>query len=241
MTVRMTFKILLTTAGLIILSGCSRAAYEAEYHPRYREVPYYETPLVVEPALTTEPEPNEQPEPEIYPEPEPTIEYESQTQTEPQTEPEIYREAEIELARFSTRFDDSDKNRNHNMALAAASLNNKIVAPGETFSYNEALGPTTKNRGYKKGVIFKGGRKAKGYGGGVCQVSSTLYNAVASAGLTIVERHAHSGKVTYIEAGRDAATSYGTLDFKFKNDKPFPIMINSSAENGMVSVVVKAI
>jgi vancomycin resistance protein YoaR len=145
------------------------------------------------------------------------------------------------LGAFETTFKAKQTNRSHNIARASDSINNQIIQPGETFSYNEAVGPTSKRRGYKKGMIFIRGEKHEGYGGGVCQVSSTLYNAAANAGMTIVERHDHSRPVDYVETGNDAATSYGGVDLKFKNEKPFPVIIKSQVQEGRVSVSINAV
>jgi len=92
------------------------------------------------------------------------------------------------LGECTTRFGSEPKARNENISLAANSIKGKIIEPGEVFSYNDAVGPTTKENGYKRARIFVRGKKALGYGGGVCQVSSTLYNAAESAGMQIVER-----------------------------------------------------
>jgi len=145
------------------------------------------------------------------------------------------------LATHETQFDKNDENRNTNIALAAKSINGKIVQPGETFSYNETVGPTIERRGYKESIIYVDGEKEKGFGGGVCQVSTTLHNAAEEAGMTIMERHDHSRPVTYAESGDEAATSYGVIDFKFKNEKNHPVQINSTVQNGTIKVTIIAI
>jgi vancomycin resistance protein YoaR len=138
------------------------------------------------------------------------------------------------LGEYSTEFSSGAPARNTNIKKAAGSLDNTIVMPGETFSYNETLGPTTKENGYARAQIFIRGTKSYGYGGGVCQVSSTLYNAVLEAGLEVVERHSHSLPVSYVPKGKDAATSYGSVDFKFVNNLPYPVEINASVSNNSV-------
>ena len=145
------------------------------------------------------------------------------------------------LGQFSTEFNTKEKNRSHNIRLAATAINRYVVPPGATFSYNYVVGDTNKARGYKKSTIFIKGEKFTSYGGGVCQVSTTLYNAAARAGMTIVERHDHSRPVPYAKAGQEAATSYGGIDFKFTNTLPFPIMITSYVEKGTVSVALHAL
>ncbi|MDR1539596.1 MAG: VanW family protein [Clostridiales bacterium] len=142
------------------------------------------------------------------------------------------------IGEYSTEFSKNSKERNTNIALAAKSINEAVVKPGETFSYNQAIGPTTKKNGYKRAQIFINGKKAYGYGGGVCQVSSTLYNAVEDAGLEIIERHIHSRPVSYVPKGKDAATSYGDIDFKFKNSEPYPIKIKSEIIDNSVFIQI---
>jgi len=142
--------------------------------------------------------------------------------------------APVVLATHETDFDTKAKNRATNITMAARSIDGFIVMPGQVFSFNEATGPTDKNQGYKKDIIYIKGEKKKGYGGGVCQVSTTLYNAAEAADMKIIERHDHSRPVTYAEPGKEAATSYGGIDFKFKNDKPYPIVINCTAVNGKI-------
>jgi vancomycin resistance protein YoaR len=146
-----------------------------------------------------------------------------------------------ELGTFSTTFAAWRKNRSSNIKKASDKINSVVVKPGEVFSYNKTVGPTSRKNGYKLATIFIKGEKYEGYGGGVCQVSSTLYNAAANAGLEIVERHDHSRPVPYVEKGKEAATSYGGIDFKFKNNKPFPIQILSDVTDGTVSVTIKAV
>jgi len=146
-----------------------------------------------------------------------------------------------ELASHETEFDAKDKNRSNNISRAAETINGTVIQPGETFSYNKTVGPTNEQRGYKKSTIFIEGEKTEGVGGGVCQVSTTLFNAAENAGLTILERHDHSRPVTYAESGEEAATSYGGIDMKFKNDKPYPIVINSYVIDGKIKVTINAI
>lgn len=145
------------------------------------------------------------------------------------------------LAKYTTIYDAGLVNRSHNVALAAKSINGTILLPGETFSYNETIGNPNKANGYKLGTAYSGGKVVESYGGGVCQVSSTLYNSVLYANLEIVQRYNHSYTVNYVPAGRDATVSYGGKDFKFKNTRNYPIKIVASAKNGVVSVSIKGI
>ena len=146
------------------------------------------------------------------------------------------------IAHHQTTFDTSDKGRETNITLATNAINGTIVKPGETFSFNTTIGSTTEERGYKKAVIFIDGEKSENFGGGVCQVSTTLCNAAINAGLTIIERHDHSLPVKYAEEGKEAATSHnGKLDFKFKNEKQHAVIIDSKTENGTISVTIKSV
>ena len=146
-----------------------------------------------------------------------------------------------ELGSHKTEFSTKDKSRSNNIAQASNSINGHVVQPGETFSYNKTVGPTIERRGYQEGIIYVQGEKKKGFGGGVCQVSTTLSIAADNAGMKIVERHDHSKPVTYAKKGQEAATSYGGIDFKFKNENPHPIAIESSVNGGTISVRIVAV
>ena len=143
-------------------------------------------------------------------------------------------EADGRLSQFSTEFKNPKKARAHNITLAAEKINDSVVEPGGEFSFNEAVGPTTKRNGFKLGMIFNSGRRSQGYGGGVCQVSSTLYNAAKDAGMEITERHEHSLDVGYIERGNDAATSYGVKDLKFKNPHNYRVVVKAYVSNEII-------
>jgi len=152
-----------------------------------------------------------------------------------------YSSAGHVMGEYTTKFTAEPKSRNENISHAAHSIDGLVIEPGEIFSYNKAIGPTTKQTGYKRARIFIKGKKAFGYGGGVCQVSSTLYNAAADAGMDIVERHSHSLPVEYVPKGKDAATSYGGLDFKFKNTYSYPVEIDTKVtEDSLIVQIVSA-
>ncbi|NLM59102.1 MAG: VanW family protein [Clostridium sp.] len=148
----------------------------------------------------------------------------------------------IEIGSFSTEILDDHKNRVKNLRIAAESLNNKEVLPGEEFSFNDTIGKRTEGKGYKKAPIIKrtkdGPKKDYGVGGGVCQLSSTLYNAAEKAGFKITEIHHHSKKVGYVPEGRDATVVYGSKDFKFINNRLNPIVIKASVSEGKVAVSI---
>ncbi len=135
------------------------------------------------------------------------------------------------LGSFSTRYDASNINRSTNIELATEAMNGTVILPGETFSFNGTVGPRTKAKGYLLAGAYSAGELVESYGGGVCQISSTLYNAVLYANLEIVQRYNHSSVVSYVNAGRDATVSYGSKDFKFKNSRNYAIKINAKANN----------
>lgn len=145
------------------------------------------------------------------------------------------------LSKFTTIYDAGNTSRGTNIAIAARTINNTVILPGETFSYNKILGNTTKEKGYQLGTAYVGGKVVPAYGGGICQVSTTLYNAAIYANLEIVERYNHSYSVSYVSGSRDATVSYGGKDFKFKNSRTYPIKIVASAKNGVISVSLKGI
>lgn len=130
------------------------------------------------------------------------------------------------LSSYTTSYSTSDANRSHNVALAAKSLDGKILLPGESLSYNDTLGKRTAEAGYKMAGAYANGQTVQEYGGGICQVSSTLYNAVLLANLKVDSRTCHMFKVAYVPLGRDATVDYGTVDFVFSNDTPYPIKLS---------------
>jgi vancomycin resistance protein YoaR len=119
--------------------------------------------------------------------------------------------------------------------LAAQHIDGTILAPGETFSYNDTVGPRTTKRGWLDAPTFLDGQVVPSPGGGVCQVSTTLYNAVLRAGLGIVQRSHHSMAVHYVEPGRDATVAYGNIDFRFRNTTPAPVLVAASTKGGRLT------
>lgn len=138
------------------------------------------------------------------------------------------------LATYSTTYSTGNANRATNIALAVKSVNGYVLMPGETFSYNSTVGERTASRGYKEAGVYLNGEVTTGLGGGICQVSSTLYNAILLANLEIVERSNHTFKPTYVPAGQDATVSWGAPDFKFKNNRNYPIRISASTSSGTI-------
>lgn len=141
----------------------------------------------------------------------------------------------LPIAEYTTHFNSALVNRSENIRLAARSLDEIIIAPGEQFSFNRAVGQRTVQAGYKEAMFIEGNTYTPGLGGGVCQVSSTLYNAVALAHLEILERHHHTLTVDYVPIGQDATVSYPDLDFRFKNNTSSYIKIRSSVEGNTLS------
>ena len=144
------------------------------------------------------------------------------------------------LSSFTTKISQKDPDRQTNITIACNSLNGYIVKAGETFSFCNILGPAKPEDGYKKADTFDGdGNTIQAYGGGKCQVSTTLYNAVLNAsGLTVVERHEHSGPVYYVPEDMDACVSYGSCDFKFRNDNSFDVKLYFSNTPDEISVSI---
>jgi len=145
------------------------------------------------------------------------------------------------LSSFSTKYDASNYPRTTNLKLAMGKLNGVVVAAGETFSYNKTLGKRTAEAGYREAGGYAGGRVVQTLAGGICQISSTLYDAVVYANLDIVERHNHMFLAGYVGAGKDATVVYGSLDFKFKNTRKYPIMIKTSIGNGVAKIDIYGI
>lgn len=145
------------------------------------------------------------------------------------------------LSTFSTKYDASNVPRTTNLKLAMAKLDGVIVSPGEVFSYNKTLGKRTAEAGYKEAGGYAGGRVVQTLAGGICQISSTLYDAVVYANLDIVERHNHMFLAGYVGAGKDATVVYGSLDFQFKNTRNYPIMIKTSIGNGIAKIDIYGI
>ena len=145
------------------------------------------------------------------------------------------------LGAFTSNYAESNVNRSTNVKLASNKINNVILLPGEEFSYNKVVGKRTFENGFKEASIYTSNGVTNGLGGGICQVSSTLYNAVLRANLQIVERRNHSYAVSYVPLGTDATVSYGSIDFRFKNNRKYPIKIISSSVNGVCSVSITGI
>lgn len=142
------------------------------------------------------------------------------------------------LGTYSTKLLDKKKPRLRNIDVAIKAINKVTLQPGETFSFNNTVGPRTAERGYEKALIIIKKEKALGYGGGICQVSTTMYNAAIGAGLEIVERHEHDNEVGYVKLGDDATVNYGSLDLKIKNNMDTPISFRLSVGKDTIDAMV---
>ena len=138
------------------------------------------------------------------------------------------------LATYSTTYSTKNVNRSTNIKLASSKIDGTVLMPGETFSYNTVVGKRTAAAGFKSAAVYSGGQVTTGIGGGICQVSSTLYNSVLLANLEIVERTNHGFNPGYVPAGRDATVSWGGPDFKFKNNRNYPVKIICSGTGGNI-------
>lgn len=160
----------------------------------------------------------------------------SNTENKETQEPETPK-TETQISEFSTKIYTKDKKRQNNIEITCSSLNDTSVNSGDTFSFCDTVGKATTSKGYEKADVFKNGDVIKALGGGNCQVSTTLYNAVLEVdGLKVTERHQHSNNVPYIKKGKDAAVSYGTYDFKFVNNTGNTIKITASTDGDYVYI-----
>ncbi|MBU9723591.1 VanW family protein [Bacillus alkalicola] len=142
------------------------------------------------------------------------------------------------MSDYITYFNKNNYERSHNITLAAEAINNTVVFPNETFSFNETVGERTLEKGYLPAPVIVKGELFDGIGGGICQVSSTLFNAVDRAGVEMVQRYSHSRRVPYVPPGRDATVSWYGPDFTFKNIHNQPILIRAKVAAGRVFIQV---
>ncbi len=142
------------------------------------------------------------------------------------------------LGTYTSKYNPGEIGRTKNVTLAARHINNVVLKTGDVFSYNNIVGERTEARGFAGAKVYSGGNVVDGLGGGICQVSSTLYNAVLFADLEIVARTCHSLPVTYVPLGRDATVSYGVIDFKFKNQYEKPVKVSSSIGGGTLTISI---
>jgi vancomycin resistance protein YoaR len=194
---------------LIILSGCLMKEQEKTLDDTPKNAPNSTHNI---PALSLTPTPSLSPEPTAVPE-----------------DPNL-------ISSYATKLYNKDENRINNIKTATEELNHSVIEPGDVFSINEKLGKRTEEKGYKEAPILQGGKKGKGVGGGICQISSTIYNAALKADMKIIERHRHSEPVPYVPEGKDAAVVYNSKDFRFKNTKDYPVEIIISVSEDEITV-----
>ena len=142
------------------------------------------------------------------------------------------------LSRYSTPLAGRMENQRHNAALCLQHLDGTVIGPGETFSFNKTVGTWSRDKGYRRAPVSYGGLLVDSWGGGVCQTSTTLYNAALLAGLQVVERHKHHYAPTYIPPGRDAAVAYPNIDLCLRNPYDFPITIRGKVTGSGVCVTL---
>ena len=144
---------------------------------------------------------------------------------------------EEEIAAYTTTIYDQDENRVYNISLANQKLNNHIIKAGEEFSFNDTIGEMGEAQGFRKALGFdSNGNKIQIYAGGLCQISSTLYNTALIANLEITERHAHSARVYYVPKDKDATILYGSLDLKFINNSQYDVKILATNDDANVTI-----
>ncbi len=167
-------------------------------------------------------------------------EEEKQEETETQQQPQYQEE---QISTFSTKIYSNDSARQNNIKITCNTLNNTIVENGATFSFCNIVGKATSDKGYQEADMYDhDGNKTKGLGGGNCQVSSTLYNAVLTvSSLKVTERHEHSNDVPYVADGKDAAVAYGSYDFKFINNTGNDIKIKASTDGTSVTISINSL
>ena len=128
--------------------------------------------------------------------------------------------------------------RRNNIRLAASAIHNTLLYPGQVFSFNDVVGERTWERGYRPAPVLMGEAVGEGLGGGICQVSTTLYNAARRAGLTVLERHLHGVTPRYVPPGQDATVNWPDLDLKLRNDHPWPVLLQADSSGDAVVVRV---
>ena len=145
------------------------------------------------------------------------------------------------MGTFTTKYNASVTGRCANIDLAAGKIDGMILKPGERFSFNDVVGPRNSENGFQTAKVYQAGEVVDGIGGGICQVSSTLFNAIVYADLEIVYRTNHSMPVSYVPEGRDATVSYGQIDFVFANNQPYPVRLSAKTNGSSITCSVKGL
>ena len=160
----------------------------------------------------------------------------------PANEPAKSEPVETVLAEFSTTIKSRASNRLNNIQITCSKLNGTTVESGKSFSFCQTVGKATEEKGYKKADVIVDKQVTQALGGGNCQVSSTLYNAILKVSdFKVTERHPHGKKVNYVPEGKDAAVSYGSKDLKFVNNTSNTIKIYASTDNKKVSIKIVSV
>lgn len=155
---------------------------------------------------------------------------------QPEATKELLSQVREEIGTYNTKFTLNDSNRVYNIQKSSNAIDNMVILPGEVFSFNSTTGPRSLSAGYKEATVIVDGEFVPGEGGGVCQVSSTLYNTLIESGLEITERHTHSLPISYVPPGRDATVAFDVLDLKFKNNYSAPIYIKSYVNGATLTI-----
>ena len=142
------------------------------------------------------------------------------------------------LGTCSTKYNAGNTGRTTNLKLAAGKINGKVLLVGEEFSYNKTVGERTIAAGYKMAATYSGGKVVDGLGGGICQISSTLYDAVVFADLDVTVRRNHQFVTSYLPGGKDATVVWGSQDFKFKNSRKYPVRIMATVSGGVATIQI---
>ena len=140
----------------------------------------------------------------------------------------------IEVGEYTTSLEGRDASQRHNATLCLDKVDGVVIPPGGMFSFNEVVGPWSRDQGYRRAPVSYSGQLIDAWGGGVCQSSTTIYNAALVAGLEVPERHAHHYAPSYVEPGRDAAVAYPNIDLKIKNPYDVPVTLNATVSNGRI-------
>ncbi|MBG9450559.1 VanW family protein [Cytobacillus firmus] len=162
--------------------------------------------------------------------------YVSESGYDPADVPQL---GEVIVASYTTNFNSGVAGRTKNIELSAEAINNIILGEGDHFSFNTTVGPSDEAHGYQPAEEAINGKLVMGIGGGICQTSSTLYNAVDKVGVSYVEKHHHSVTVGYVPKGRDATVSYGGKDFRFENTTGIPLLVKANFGNGVLTIEIR--
>jgi len=150
----------------------------------------------------------------------------------------ILRPFSDKLSAFATDLTARSPAQEHNIHLAASKISDLVLKPGEVFSFNERVGPYTQENGYQSERSYLYHQTVTSFGGGVCQVASTLYNAARNAGLEVIERVPHSAEVKSVPPGFDATLAYGVADLKFKNNGKSPIQLQTRVAQNQLKIEI---